>query len=276
MLSRDLEELALANIYDSRELNAPIKDVKSMEDALLLGGRIKEDVSAIRAEYDVNYIFNELNISPEKTYKIGTEEFEMSSYMVPGREAEARRYIRETIVPKINEMREMTTQKFIDFINGENYTDPKTIREAFQVEVGDKTIQMFSPSTVFYMLSIMEYGSNNAIHKLSKLKEMKAIYPGLENLNISGFEGSDPYVVIHSTPDASGKGVYDISLFDISAKNLNFMGRGLGPDALITDNFEESRYARGKGVLHKANLRAAKQVILTTQMMAIKKNNPTV
>lgn len=276
MLSREVEELALANIYDSRELNAPIKDVKSMEDALLLGGRIKEDVSAIRAEYDVNYIFNELNISPEKTYRIGTEEFEMSSYMVPGREAEARRYIRETIVPKINEMREMTTQKFIDFINGENYTDPKTIREAFQVEVGDKTIQMFSPSTVFYMLSIMEYGSNNAIHKLSKLKEMKAIYPGLENLNISGFEGSDPYVVIHSTPDASGKGIYDISLFDISAKNLNFMGRGLGPDALITDNFEESRYARGKGVLHKANLRAAKQVILTTQMMAIKKNNPTV
>ena len=156
-------------------------------------------------------------------------------------------------------------------MNSGDIFNPAEVRKAFTIDMDGRKVSMYSLDTIGKALSIMDFSPESSIVKLSKLKEMSSIYPELSNAFPKGFEGADPYVVIHSKKNGPNGMVYDVSLFDLSAQSLNFLGKGLNAEALITDNFLDSPRARGRGVAHRADLRSARQIMLAMQMMSLKK-----
>ena len=146
----------------------------------------------------------------------------------------------------------------------------KRVSKTLSVDIDGYKVLLYDKMVIAQAQSIMELTHGAKIHRMSKIKEMSAAYPGLAEALPTGFEGSDPFIVVHNKTLKDGKNYYDISLFELSTESLNFTGKGLQKGVLVTENFIDHTKARQQGVVHSADLRNVRKIMVGMQLMAIK------
>jgi hypothetical protein len=180
------------------------------------------------------YIYNEIAMTPDKSYKIytadsGVLEFDLSKIWVAGPEA-SMAYIEREIVPLIDDENSTKKKALYDWLNsiserdnGFGKLDKETVKKFFGKKGSSKN--MFSYDTLKGFKKLIRHSSAAVIMPYSQLSSY------FEGTNLKGITDndlmdSDPMVIIHNQLRNSQGDIesIDISILDLSFNNSDFFG----------------------------------------------------
>jgi len=258
----------------SKELDTKIKNVKGLEDALLLGDGI-EDVDSLKNSGLINGIYSDLDLAKIKEVKVYdvTVKFEKEFKITDNdeREQAIKKKIRLKILPVYKKHSKKFEDNVVGWLNhtgegGQGSLSTEVLEKFFTIPKSDKLY--FSHKEMKNFRDHLGYIEGNLVLRASQASDYRASMPELaEAFDNADLKGNDPLIIIHGvTETEDGKRDYDISLFDLTAIPLRFNGKGINGD-YITTNFEADRYAEKAGVTMAATLYNARNLVLGYQVM---------